>query len=1139
VHTESIPPPPAKTAATQKIFRIRRDYNAWVADESMEDYALRYTPRSFRKWSEMRVAHTAFGAVSFLALEAIGGAIALNYGFTNALWAILTVGLITFLTGLPISYYAARYGVDMDLLTRGAGFGYLGSTITSLIYASFTFIFFALEAAIMALALQMFFDIPIAWCYVISSLVIIPMVVRGITLISKLQMWTQPVWGVLLLLPYLAIYWKNPQAYSDFMGLSGRTSGSSDFDPLMFGAAATVAFSLVVQIGEQVDFLRFLPEKTAANRSRWWTAVLMAGPGWIIPGMLKMLGGAFLAFLVLQLELPAAKAIEPTQMYLAAYGYVFTDPAWVLAATVIFVVVSQVKINLTNAYAGSLAWSNFFARLTHSHPGRVVWLVFNVLIAVLLMTLGVFQALEKVLGLYSNVAIAWVGALVADLVINKPLGLSPKGIEFKRAHLYDINPVGLLSMLLAAALAVVAYAGTLGEQAQAFAPFIALVTAMGLSPLLAWWTKGRYYIARQPKVLGQPGQLLKCSVCENRFEAEDMAHCPAYSAPICSLCCTLESRCHDRCKTGSRAAEQAEGLLTSLLPASLSNRVNFRVGHYLVVALSLCALLVVVMGMVYTQEVSPDLSSDTQLLLKSSFVKVFAMLLLVIAVCSWWVVLGSESRRLAQDESNRQNQLLQREIEAHSRTDAALQAARDVAESANQAKTRYVAGMTHELRTPLNSILGYSQILLKDEALATNPREAVQTIQRSGEHLLALIDGLLDLARIEAGRLQLEPMPLHLPDFLDELVRMVSPQAEAKGLAFVHTRAGPLPTWVKADAKRLRQILINLLANAVRFTDTGTVTLHVDSRKQVVRFDVIDTGVGVLPQDRERIFLPFERGAAGRRQGGEPGTGLGLTITGLLTSLMGGDLTLSSTSGQGSTFSVRVYLTETADPGPLREMPRQIVGYFGERRTLLVVDDQPVQRQMLAGMLIPLGFAVREAASGAECLASLHESVPDAILLDITMDDMDGWQAATHLRTAGYTDVPIIMVSANVFENQVQRLRSAQCQAFVAKPVLESELIAALHRTLGLEWRATGASSLPTEGTEPDSAGRLELPDSVRTDLLRLARVGHVRGLQTALDGITEADPSLAAACTRLRGLVSRFEMDRLQTLLMDEAELT
>ncbi|MCZ8254862.1 MAG: hybrid sensor histidine kinase/response regulator, partial [Polaromonas sp.] len=588
-----------------------------------------------------------------------------------------------------------------------AGFGYLGSTITSLIYASFTFIFFALEAAIMALALQMYLDIPIAWCYVISAVVIVPLVVRGITLISRLQMWTQPLWGVLLLLPYLAVLWKNPQALFDFTGLAGRTSGSSEFDPLMFGAAATVAFSLVVQIGEQVDFLRFLPEKTQANRRRWWAAVLMAGPGWIVLGMLKMMGGAFLAFLVLQHELPAAKAMEPTQMYLAGFAYVFSNPAWVLAATVVFVVVSQLKINLTNAYAGSLAWSNFFARLTHSHPGRVVWLVFNVTIALLLMTLDVFSALEKVLGLYGNVAIAWVGALVADLVINKPLGLSPRGIEFKRAHLYDINPVGLGSMLLAATVAVVAYTGAMGPQAEAFSPFIALGMALVLSPLLAWLTKGRYYIARQPEAVGVPGQMVRCHVCENAFEAEDMAGCPAYGAPICSLCCTLESRCHDRCKTRSRAAEQAEQFLTTLLPSALSGRVNFRVGHYMVVTLSLCALLATVMGMVYTQETAFALSGDLSSLLRSAFVKVFAMLLLIVAVCSWWVVLGSESRRMAQDESNRQNQLLSREIEAHQRTDAALQTAKEVAESANQAKTRYVAGMTHELRTPLNSILGY------------------------------------------------------------------------------------------------------------------------------------------------------------------------------------------------------------------------------------------------------------------------------------------------------------------------------------------------------------------------------------------------------------------------------------------------
>ena len=236
-------------------------------------------------------------------------------------------------------------------------------------------------------------------------------------------------------------------------------------------------------------------------------------------------------------------------MYLAGFSEVFSSHGWALGVTVLFVVLSQVKINVTNAYAGSLAWSNFFARLTHSHPGRVVWLVFNVLIAVLLMTLGVFGALEHVLGLYSNVAIAWVGALVADLAINKPLGWSPKGIEFKRAHLHDLNPVGLGATLLAAVVAVVAHAGVFGEAWVPWAPCMALGLALTVSPLLAWATGGRYYLARQPHTHWAPGQMVRCSVCDNSFESEDMATCPAYEAPICSLCCTLESRCHDRCKS--------------------------------------------------------------------------------------------------------------------------------------------------------------------------------------------------------------------------------------------------------------------------------------------------------------------------------------------------------------------------------------------------------------------------------------------------------------------------------------------------------------------------------------------------------------------------------------------------------------
>jgi len=1110
-------------AAPQRIFRIRRDYNSWVANETLEDYALRYTPHSARKWSEWRVANTAFGGMSFLALEAIGGAIALNYGFDNALWAILVMGLITFLTGLPIAVYAARYGLDMDLLTRGAGFGYLGSTVTSLIYASFTFIFFALEAAIMALGLQLVLDWPLVWCYVLSSLVIIPLVLYGITFISRLQTWTQPVWALLLLWPFFWFAVAQPDLYREFTGLSGLTSGSSGFEPLMFGAAAAVAFSLVVQIGEQVDYLRFMPARTAANRWRWWACVLSAGPGWIVLGMLKMLGGAFLAFVALQYGALPGHAAEPTQMYLVGFNLSLGDPTLALWLTVLFVVISQVKINVTNAYAGSLAWSNFFARLTRSHPGRVVWLVFNVIIAMLLMTLGVFGALEKVLGLYGNVAIAWVGALVADLVISKPLGLSPKGVEFRRAYLYDLNPVGLGAMLLAVVLAGVAYTGMLGDYAAAFSPFIALFTAMLAAPLLAWVTKGRYYLARHDASPWQPGEVVRCSVCENQFESADMASCPAYGAPICSLCCSLESRCHDRCKTQSRAADQVRDALAAFLPAGLNNRFNFRVAQYFTVFLGLSALLAFLLGVVYMQE---SLHAPAEAL-RMPFIKAFSLLAVLAAVCAWWVVLANESRRMAHDESERQTQLLQKEIDAHQRTDEALQGAKEVAESASQAKTRYVAGMTHELRTPLNSILGYAQILLRGSEVQGSAREMVTTMQQSGQHMHALIDGLLDLARIEAGRLRLDPAPLPFPEFLSELARMVQPQAEGKGLSFRLETQGRVPAWVQADAKRLRQILINLLANAVRFTDRGGIVFRVDCRHEVLRFEVEDTGIGIAPQDQERIFQPFERGSAGRRTS-ESGTGLGLTITHLLTELMGGDLSLRSAVGEGSTFSVRLYLREIEPPAvPAVRHLRPIVGYLAPRRTLLVVDDQPIQRQLLASLLLPLGFIVREAASGREALEILQQHQPDAVLLDINMDDLNGWQTAQLIRNTGTATLPIIFVSADPFENRPELLAAVGAQGFVSKPVIESELLDLLARVLQLEW-VHETQRLAASPTAPDGATALPLPPELRQRLIALARLGNASGLRNLLRCSAQEAPAIADVLQALVVHVDRFDFTAL-----------
>jgi len=503
---------------------IKRKYNRYVSTEIIEDFSLRYSPTRFRNWSEFVVANTAIGNISFLALEAIGASIALSYGFQNAFWGITVASIIIFLMGIPICYQAAKNNVDIDLLTRASGFGYLGSTITSLIYASFCFIFFALEAAIMAQAIFLYTGLPLAIGYLLCSVIIIPIVYYGMTLISRLQMLTQPLWLILMFLPFIMVIAKEPNLYDSFISISGSENGDSGFDIYYFGFALGISLSLIPQIGEQVDYLRFMPDKNKSNRLKWWSAVLLAGPGWIILGSLKQLGGVLLAALVLLGSASLIEAKEPIYMYNLAYTYVFDNPQVALAVSFIFVMISQIKINVTNAYAGSLAWSNFFSRLTHAHPGRIVWVFFNTAIAVLLMEMGVFDVLGKILGLYSNVAIAWISAIVADLVINKSLGLSPPIIDFRRAHLFTINPVGTYSTLIASVISIIAFSGLFGDYMQAFSSIIALVTAFICVPLIAILTKGKYYIAREATIFSANTHH-ECGVCGDSYSRHDMASC--------------------------------------------------------------------------------------------------------------------------------------------------------------------------------------------------------------------------------------------------------------------------------------------------------------------------------------------------------------------------------------------------------------------------------------------------------------------------------------------------------------------------------------------------------------------------------------------------------------------------------------
>ncbi|MBI2747771.1 MAG: response regulator [Burkholderiales bacterium] len=1156
----------------------------------MEDYALRYTPQRFRKWSEWRVANTAFGAASFLVLEAVGATLLVQYGFVNAFWAILVTGLVIFLAGLPISVYASRYGVDMDLLTRGAGFGYIGSTITSLIYASFTFIFFALEAAIMAYALELALDIPPVWGYLLCALVVVPLVTHGVSAISRLQVWTQPLWLVMLVLPFGFVLVRNPTAFAGIAHYGGEWGTGGVFDVHLFGAALTVGIALITQMGEQADYLRFMPAQTAQNRRRWWLCVMLGGPGWVVLGVAKMLGGALLAYLAITHSVPTDRAVDPNQMYLAAYEYVFPSLQWAVAATAVFVVVSQLKINVTNAYAGSLAWSNFFSRLTHSHPGRVVWVLFNTLIAFMLMEMNVFKALGDVLGLYSNIAIAWIMTVVADLVINKLLGLSPKGIEFKRAHLYDINPVGVGSMALASALSVAAYLGLFGPDAKAFSALVALVTAFVAAPALAWATRGRYYIARGSigslggkafcsvpggaRAAGgghgakcfaaqapgphapAPEDVQQCVICEREYEAPDMAHCPAYRGPICSLCCTLDARCGDLCKPQAALAAQWSRALRWLLPRRVWPYLDTGLGHFILLMLIIVPLLATVFGMFYRQEVTAltEASGGQQILqdaLRSGFFKAYMALLLLGGIVAWWLVLAHQSRQVAQEESNRQTHLLMQEIESHRQTDEALQAAtataeraKRQAEQANHAKSRYISAISHELRTPLNSILGYAQLMGEDASIPAHRRQAVSVIKRGGEHLLSLIEGTLDMAQIESGKLTLNVKPMQFANGMHEIASLFELQAAAKGLAFHFEVQGGLPEWVRADDKRVRQIIINLLGNAIKFTQQGSVRFRLRYAREMAQVEVHDTGPGMQSDELAQIFDPFTRATSVAV--GATGSGLGLTIARMLTDLMGGELTATSQPGLGSTFQVRLFLPELrSQPGPSPERPASVVrkprhGYAGVRRKILVVDNEEADRELLVSLLEPLGFAVRTAASGHDGLDLLEAGYdPDVVLLDLAMPGIDGWETLRRIRALDGRQPQVAIVSANAFERGVDNLLGIAPEDFIVKPVRHSELLDWLGNRLELGWLdlPSAATADAVEAITTVDGNRVIPTHADLVALQELVRLGFYRGITNKLDAIAAAQPQSQSFAQAMRDMASQFQFEAMLAQLQTDLD--
>ena len=1123
------------TARTkQGVFGARRKYNQWVGNQTLEDYALRFTSVGARKWSALKVASTALGAITFLALEAIGGSITLSYGFNNAVASILLVSVVLLLLSMPISYYSSKYGLDIDLLTRGAGFGYIGSTITSLVYASFTFIFLALEASIMALALELIFGLPLHWGYLVSTLLVIPIVTYGITMITRFQTWTQPFWVLLQLLPIGYILVNDMGSIDNWVKFQGQNQSGPEFDWLMIGAASTLLFSLVAQIGEQADYARFIPPQSIAGKRSWWLATILAGPGWILIGAFKLLLGSFLLVLAINYGISPEQAAEPTQMYLVAFSYVSQSPSTILALTAAFVVLSQLKINVTNVYAGSIAWSNFFARLTHAHPGRVVWVVFNVVVAIILMEVGIYSALVKTLGIFGIIALSWIGSMVADLVINKPMGLSPPHIEFKRAHLYDINPVGVGAMLISMILGIIAYNGLLGIEAQAFSSFITLALTFVISPLIAWATKGRYYIVRPaPLNTGPSGSLAseQCGVCENIFEKPDMTYCPLYQLPICSLCCSLDAHCKDACRT--------EGLISNqfLIFVQLFFK-SVRLRHIQSRAFKFAVLFSVNLGIFLSLIMVASVKTISLYPHQVALIETFswtmsAISTIVLMVATWSYLLSMEGRQLAQDESQRQTQLLINEISAHQKTDLELQRSKEKADAANIAKSRYLERISHELRTPLNSVMGYAQLLEGADDIPLPRRESIKVMRSSSEHLTDLIEGLVDISKIEAGRLDLHRNKVDMLAMIEQLMYMFQIQAQSKNISLNFSHQKRLPETVFADGKRLRQVMINLISNAIKFTPEGSVSVDLKYRNQVAYFSVTDTGVGIEEEDISRISEAFVRIANPTYQ--VAGSGLGLAITQALVHRMGGDLSIQSRFGEGSTFTVSLMLPSSREVIHQPIVADRVIGYQGKTLSLMVVDDDAVQRRLLIDTLTPLGFNVIAAADGASCLQMLEQCTPKLFMLDISMPNMTGWELAAELRQRGI-NVPIVMISAEADEGLGldrggHRAEDAPLHNdYLVKPINMPSLLTTLADQLNITLQLAGDNT--PEAAVSSIKNQIKNDPLIIKELLYFLDIGYVDGFKNALAKAQSGGRLNPQLCADLHRHLAQLDLTQIHSQL-------
>ncbi|MEH1815728.1 MAG: ATP-binding protein [Nostoc sp.] len=500
------------------------------------------------------------------------------------------------------------------------------------------------------------------------------------------------------------------------------------------------------------------------------------------------------------------------------------------------------------------------------------------------------------------------------------------------------------------------------------------------------------------------------------------------------------------------------------------------------------------------------------------------------------------------------NRALSTEIVERKRIEKELRLAEEVAQNSSQAKSEFLANMSHELRTPLNGILGYTQILQRTESLSEKGRKGVSIIYQCGSHLLTLINDVLDLSKIEARKLELYPVDFYLPAFIDSVTEISRIRAEQKVIAFHVQLDSDLPTGIHTDEKRLRQVLINLLSNAIKFTNEGSVTFKVKVIEQQlntngqtnykIRFEVIDTGAGIIPEQAQKIFQPFEQVGNQKRQ--SEGTGLGLAISQNIVLLMGSQIQVQSEFGKGSTFWFEAEFPESKDWAKVSRVVEQgtIIGYQGQNRTILIADDKWENRSVIVNLLEPVGFTVVEASQGQEGWEKTLAHKPDLIITDLVMPILNGFELIERLRKSEqFKEIAVIASSASVFAADQYKSIDVGANAFLPKPVEAEMLLEMLRQFLKLEW----VFDVKVDEIQKTNTDALDRPNEmiypaqeVLQDLLELTQDGDIQKVLELAEELSKSDEHLSIFVQQIVQLASNFQLKRLETFIVSiqESEL-